>query len=66
MVQHSPTPGRNISDQVIPPREYLGLELRAGQTLRIVDVEGKQVPDLVCFDLANPRVRSSSHLCHFA
>ena len=61
MVQHAPTSGRNISDQVIPPREYLGLELRAGQTLRIVDVEGKQVPDLVCFDLANPRERLSTN-----
>lgn len=61
MVQHAPTPGRNISDQVIPPKEYLGLELRAGQTLRIVDVEGKQVPDLVCFNLANPRERLSTN-----
>lgn len=61
MAQHAPTPGRTVSDQVIPPKEYLGLELRAGQTLRIVDVEGKQVPDLVCFNLANPRERLSTN-----
>lgn len=61
MAQHAPTPGRTVSDQVIPAKEYLGLELRAGQTLRIVDLEGKQVPDLVCFNLANPRERLSTN-----
>ena len=29
--------------------------------LRIVDVEGKQVPDFVCFNLDNPRERLSTN-----
>lgn len=45
--------GKVLRDQIIPPKEYLGLELRKGLVLRIVDVEGKQVPDLVCFNLMN-------------
>jgi uncharacterized protein YcgI (DUF1989 family) len=54
-------PGDVVSDRIIPAREYLGLELRRGQTMRIVDVEGKQVPDFVCFNLANPRERLSTN-----
>jgi uncharacterized protein len=54
-------PGAVVSDVIVPAREYLGLELRTGQVMRIVDVEGKQVPDLVCFNLANPRERLSTN-----
>ena len=48
-----------IREQVIPPKEYLGLELRKGQLLRIIDVEGKQVPDMVCFNLKDPTEKQS-------
>jgi uncharacterized protein YcgI (DUF1989 family) len=51
--------GTILREQVIPPKEYLGLELRRGQVLRIVDVEGKQVPDLVCFKLDDPTEKLS-------
>jgi uncharacterized protein len=61
MTQPLSAAGPVVSDQVIPPKEYLGLELKRGQTLRIVDVEGKQVPDLVCFNLANPKERLSTN-----
>jgi uncharacterized protein len=61
MTQPLSAAGPIVSDQVIPPKEYLGLELKRGQTLRIVDVEGKQVPDLVCFNLANPKERLSTN-----
>jgi len=50
-----------VRDEVIPPAGRIGLELRHGQTLRIVDVEGKQVPDLVCFNLDEPRERLSTN-----
>jgi uncharacterized protein YcgI (DUF1989 family) len=53
--------GATLLDRVIPPKEYLGLELRRGQVLRIEDVEGKQVPDLVCFNLADPTERLSTN-----
>jgi len=61
MANAAPAPGPVIRDEVIPAKEYLGLELRAGQTLRIVDLEGKQVPDLVCFNLHNVRERLSTN-----
>ena len=55
------SPGPIVMDQILPPKEYLGVELRNGQTLRIVDVEGKQVPDLVAFNLHDPRERMSTN-----
>lgn len=45
-----PIPGRIVEEWVIPAREYSAFTMRAGQVLRFVDVEGKQVPDLVCFN----------------
>jgi uncharacterized protein len=61
MDQQATTPGPVVSDQILPPKDYVGVELRAGQTLRIVDVEGKQVPDLVAFNLHDPRERMSTN-----
>ncbi|MPZ62979.1 MAG: DUF1989 domain-containing protein [Propionibacteriales bacterium] len=43
--------GRILQEWVIPGKEYAALTLRQGQYLRFVDIEGQQVPDLVCFDL---------------
>lgn len=48
-----------VSESIIPPKEYLGVELTKGQILRIVDVEGKQVPDLVCFNMKDPTEKLS-------
>ena len=48
-----------IKEQIIPPKEYLGMELRKGERLRIIDVEGKQVPDMVCFNLKDPAEKLS-------
>ena len=33
----------------IPPYEGRGVRVKAGQFLKIVDVEGKQVGDFICF-----------------
>ena len=51
--------GTILLDQIIPPKEYLGLELQRGQVLRITDVEGKQVPDMVCFNRHDPTEKLS-------
>jgi uncharacterized protein YcgI (DUF1989 family) len=51
--------GTILRDQLIPPKEYLGLEMAIGQILRITDVEGKQVPDLVCFNRYDPTEKLS-------
>jgi uncharacterized protein YcgI (DUF1989 family) len=50
---------RVVREEIIPPKEYLGLQLAKGQVLRVVDVEGKQVPDLVCFNLHDPTEKLS-------
>jgi uncharacterized protein YcgI (DUF1989 family) len=45
-----PVPGRIVREWIIPAREYSAFTVRRGQILRFVDIEGKQVPDLVCFN----------------
>ena len=45
-----PVPGRTIKEWVMPARGYAAFEMKAGQVLRHVDLEGKQVPDVVCFN----------------
>jgi uncharacterized protein YcgI (DUF1989 family) len=45
-----PVPGRIVKDWVIPAKEYSAFTMPRGQVLRFVDVEGQQVPDLVCFN----------------
>ena len=43
---------QNVTRQApIPPGGHFAAELRKGQVLRIIDVEGQQVADLVCFNL---------------
>lgn len=59
MTKMAPPYGSVVHDEIIPAREFLGLPLEHGQILRIIDVEGKQVPDLVCFNSHNPAERLS-------
>jgi len=49
-VNKHPVSGAVTSRYVIPAQGYSALELSKGQVLRCVDVEGKQVPDIVCFN----------------
>ncbi len=37
--------------KVIPPRSGMAFNLRQGQKLKVVDVQGEQVSDFVCFNL---------------
>ena len=39
-----------LLDEVIPAREYTSLILHRGEILRVIDLEGKQVADLVAFN----------------
>ena len=41
---------KRSSEQVIPAGEYASVTLRRGETLRIIDLEGKQVADLVALN----------------
>lgn len=45
-----PVPGKILKEWVIPKQEYAAFTMKQGQVLRFVDVEGQQVPDLVCFN----------------
>ena len=45
-----PVPGKIIEEWIIPARGYAAFHMEKGQVLRFVDIEGKQVPDLVCFN----------------
>lgn len=44
---------RILQEEQVAPARYFAAEVKKGQVLRIVDVEGQQVADLVCFNLAN-------------
>jgi urea carboxylase-associated protein 1 len=46
-------PQRVLRDETIAPAEHFAAELRKGQVLRIVDVEGQQVADLIAINLQN-------------
>ena len=44
----------------IPPRTGVAFELRQGQTLKVIDVAGEQVSDLLAFSAQDPREYISS------
>ncbi len=50
VMRKHPAPGNVVKEWVIPAKEYLAFTMRRGQVLRFVDIEGQQVPDLVCFN----------------
>src|SRR5215469_17607134 len=54
-------PMKRIVDHVIPPKLGFGLVVKKGQTLRITDLEGKQVVDMAVFNLDNPRGVHDTH-----
>lgn len=43
------SPGPIIMESILPAREYAAVELERRQILRVVDIEGQQVLDLVGF-----------------
>lgn len=51
--------GRGGFAATVAPGEAVATELRAGQELRVVDLEGQQVADLVALRLGAPRERLS-------
>jgi len=49
-------------DKVLEPRGWTALEMAAGGVLRITDLEGQQVADLVCFNRDKPSEKLSVHV----
>jgi len=49
--------GKILEDRIIPAGEPWARVLKAGQTLRIVDLEGQQAVDFLCYNAADPSER---------
>src|SRR5262245_64017282 len=54
-------PGKVLRDEILEARGRTAFTVEAGETVRIVDVEGQQVADLVCFLKADPAEKLSVH-----
>lgn len=50
-VTRAAVPGDVLREELIPPREFTSFTMFATNVLRIVDVEGRQVADIVAFNL---------------
>lgn len=46
-------PGRVIFETTLPPRGRMAREIERGEVLRVVDLEGRQVGDLIAFNRAD-------------
>jgi len=46
--------------KIIPPRSGIAFQLKSGEKLKIVDIEGEQVSDFVCYNFADTREYLSS------
>jgi urea carboxylase-associated protein 1 len=49
--------GRVVTDQIVDAGAHWSSRVPAGRQLRIIDLEGQQAVDFLCYDLANLRVR---------
>lgn len=49
-----------LFDAIVPPRHPWGRIIRKGEFLRLVDLEGQQAVDFLCYDADNPTDRYSS------
>jgi uncharacterized protein len=50
-------PGTIVDDQIVPPNGPWGQVVSRGQRVRIVDLEGKQAVDFLCYDAHDPEER---------
>ena len=46
--------------KIIPPRSGTAFQLKAGEKLKVVDIEGEQVSDFICYNFADTREYLSS------
>lgn len=52
-----PTSGRILEDVVVPPRAPWSAHIARGDMLRLIDLEGQQAIDFLCFSAADPAER---------
>lgn len=60
VIEGSLDPARSVYDHIILAGEGWMHEIKAGQTLRIVDLEGNQAVDTIFYSAANPSERYSA------
>ena len=54
----SPIPGATIhQDMIVPACEPWSARIRTGEVLRLIDLEGQQAVDFLCYSAANPTER---------
>ena len=59
-MEMSPT-SQTVTDlKIIPPRSGTAFQLKAGEKLKVVDIEGEQVSDFICYNFADTREYLSS------
>lgn len=56
-VTQAPTATTVLEDLTIPPNGHWGRRLAAGDHLRLVDIEGQQAVDFLCYDADRPEIR---------
>ena len=49
-----------VLDEIVPAGKLWGHAVRQGEILRLVDLEGQQAVDFLCFDAADPTDRYSA------
>lgn len=49
-----------LVDRHVPPKTGVAVELKKGQRLRVIDLEGKQVVDMCVFNRTNPHEKLST------
>jgi urea carboxylase-associated protein 1 len=60
MADVSEIPGRLIHDEIVPARAPWSRVIRAGETLRIIDLEGNQAVDCLLYNPLDPSERYSA------
>jgi len=57
MTEPSPPPGSIVLDEVVPPGRPWGQRIAKGDVLRLVDLEGQQAVDFLCYAADDPTDR---------
>ncbi len=60
MTESTLNPAQALYRKVVPAGDHWSREIKKGQTLRIVDVEGNQAADTLFYDARNPENRYSA------
>jgi urea carboxylase-associated protein 1 len=58
-IDHGSLPGI-VSDEIVPAKRPWGKVVKKGELLRLVDLEGQQAVDFLCYDAHDPGDRYSS------